>query len=140
MTRQVIVAGGLVDGVWCPNCAAPVRIRIPLHLGSRHRPPAAHLEVCMSCGHHYILVTPQVDVTEVSKKRQWPRPWPAFQWWLNRRDSIRAGRPSVGCAIPDCCKPGWWDCAWYEQTDGGRIRWLFCGRAHRKSWLVWRVL
>ena len=122
MSRQVTVAGDLVDGVWCPNCAAPVRIRIPLHLASRHRPPVAQLEVCMSCGHRYIPVTPHVHVTEVSKERQWPRPWLAVLWWINRRDSVGARRPSVGCAVAECREPGWWDCAWFEATDYGTIR------------------
>lgn len=134
MSRAVIVAGDLVDGVWCPSCNAPVRIRIPLHLGDTSYPPAAHLEVCGSCGLAYMPARPVVEI--VPARWHWPRLIIAAAWWWHRRRSARYGIPAVGCAKPGCPRPGWYECMWFETVDDGRIRWMFCSARHRRQWLA----
>lgn len=134
MSLPVIVAGDVQDGVWCPPCNAATRIRVPLHNRGRHGPVIANLEVCVSCGMSFLPSVPVVTVTRPGWQR--PRPVLAFEWWLHRRASARAGRPAVACAVQACRKPGWWDCCWYEAVDDGRVRWMFCGGKHRRAWLA----
>jgi hypothetical protein len=76
---------------------------------------------------------PAVDLTPA--RRSWPRPWLALLWWYQRRDCARRGITPRACALGGCPRPGWWDCAWYEALDDGRIRWLFCSPKHRRQWL-----
>ncbi len=138
MTRP-IVAGDLVDGVWCPDCNAPVRIRIPLHHGHTDGPPAAHLEVCVSCGHHYIPAIPVVEVIPQGSSWHRPRPVLAWLWWLHRRQSARDGRHPAACAYGECKRPGWVSCCWFESVEFGTVRWVFCGRRHRARWLTTKM-
>lgn len=130
----VITAGETQTDVWCAPCNAPVAVRVPLHLGSPEYAPAAYLTVCASCGTRYMPSVPVVTLTRASRWRR-PRPVLALLWWAHRRDCRRRDVTSTGCALGDCPRPGWWDCAWYEAVDEGRIRWLFCTGKHRDEWL-----
>jgi hypothetical protein len=115
-------------------CNAPVAVRVPLHIGDLGQPAAAELTVCASCRNRFIPVTPQVTRTPVRPSRR-PRPWLAWTWWRYRRECTRLGLPVRECAMDGCPRPGWHECAWYQAVDLGRIRWVFCGRRHRRQWL-----
>ena len=104
LMRRPIVAGALVDGVWCPNCNADTRLRIPLHYGGRHTNPVAHVEVCVSCGHHYMPSVPVVTVTQLP--RTLPHPVRAVLWWLHRRNSLRARPASCRLRLARLPPPG----------------------------------
>lgn len=133
--KPQLTAGDTEHGAWCVPCGAPVAVRVPLRHGDSIT-VVAYLTVCASCGTRHI---PAVPVVTLSRPRwQRPRPWLAFLWLLHRRDSARRGRAGVACAMPGCERPGWWDCAWYEAVDDGRIRWMFCGHRHRSEWLQTR--
>jgi hypothetical protein len=129
-----IVAGDTLTGVWCVPCNAPVAVRVPLHLGDLGRPVAAELTVCASCGTRFIPVTPQVTLNELSRRHRF-RPLLAVSWWRYRRECASRDLTPTGCAVADCPRPGWHDCCWWETVEFGRIRWVFCGRSHRKQWL-----
>jgi hypothetical protein len=129
----VIVAGDTEGGVWCVPCNAPVAVRVPLHIGDLGSPPAALITVCAACGNRSIPHIPSVTITP--PPRRMPRPWLAIQWRAQRRDCARRGVTLQACAMPGCPRPGWWDCAWFQAVDDGRIRWLFCGAKHRREWL-----
>jgi hypothetical protein len=134
---QVIVAGETATGVWCVPCNASVAVRVDLHSGDTASLPAAQLTVCASCGTRFIPATPQVTITATPQpRRRRPRPWLAFTWWRYHRECTRRGLSPTGCAVTSCPRPGWHDCAWYQPVDGGRIRWVFCGRKHRRQWLT----
>jgi hypothetical protein len=119
-------------------CNAHVAVRVALHIGDTSQPAAALLTVCASCGNRFIPVTPQVTIeqTTAPRRRGWPRPLLAFTWWRYRRECRRRGLHPTGCAVTECPRPGWHDCAWFEAVDDGRIRWVFCGSRHRKQWLT----
>jgi hypothetical protein len=127
-----LTAGDTEHGVWCVPCSAPVAVRVPLRYGDSVA-QVSYLTVCASCGTRQIPAVPVATLTRPRWRR--PRPWVAVLWWLHRRDSARRGRTGVACAIRGCDRPGWWDCAWYEAVDDGRIRWMFCGHRHRREWL-----
>ena len=137
MPVPVIVAGEPRHGVWCPACNEPVRVRVPLHIGHLQAPVAAYLEVCALCGHSYIPALPVVAL--VPQTHPWwhrrPRPVLAAAWRVHRRLAARDHRPAAGCALGACPRPGWHACCWFQRTDDGVIRWVFCGRRHRRQWL-----
>src|SRR5215469_12225859 len=115
--RPKLVIGRVTDGVWCPNCNAHVRIRIPIHNRGRHYAPLADVEVCASCGHHY-MPTRAAVATITRRSRSWrPRPVHALLWWIHETSSRRHGRMPVECGYRDCQRPGWWECGWIEQVD-----------------------
>ena len=120
VTRPVLVTGRLTEGVWCPACNAPV---------------PANLDVCVSCGHHYMPSKTAV-VTLDRKPRTRPRPLRSITWRIHLRNSQQAGRPAAPCAYGYCQRPGWWECCWIEQVDLGSVRWVFCGGRHRRFWLA----
>jgi hypothetical protein len=131
-----VTAGDTVAGVWCVPCNAPVAVRVPLRHGDDGTPPTAWLTVCAMCGTRHMPSVPAVTIAQAPRRR--PRPWLAVQWRAHRRDCARRGTRPVACALGDCPRPGWADCAWYEAVDDGRIRWMFCGRKHRREWLATR--
>jgi hypothetical protein len=136
MTPPRLVLGRVTEGVWCPTCNAPVRIRIPVHNRGRHYPPLADIEVCASCGHHYMPISAAVATIT---RRSWQfriRPWDALLWWIHETSLWRHGRQPVECGYGDCHRPGWWDCAWIEQVDFGNLRHGFCSGKHRRQWLA----
>lgn len=129
-----LTAGETVPGAWCVPCNSGTAVRVPLHPGpDTGQPPIAHLTVCASCGTRYMPAAPVVTLGEA--RWHWPRPWTAVLWRIHRRDSARRGTLPSSCAYRDCRKPGWFDCAWYQAVDDGRIRWMFCGIKHRRQWL-----
>jgi hypothetical protein len=128
-----IVAGQTDTNVWCRPCNAHTAVRVALHLGGIGPHPAAYLTVCASCGTRFIPQAPQVTVTRPPRRR--PRPLLALSWWRYRRECARRRLAVTGCALDGCPKPGWHDCCWYEPDEYGRIRWVFCGRKHRRRWL-----
>lgn len=135
-TRQpVIVAGDIYYDTWCPSCQTAARIRIMLHIRDLGHPPVADLAICTACGEGYMPTRPVVTVDPLKRRWPWRHPWLRLLWWLQRRRCIKTGRPPTACGFGDCPKPGWWDCAWIEQVDFGRVRHVFCGGSHRAQWL-----
>jgi hypothetical protein len=130
--KPQLTAGDTEHGVWCEPCNAPVAVRVPLRYGDSIT-VAGWLTVCASCGTRHMPAVPVAMLTRPGWRR--PRPWLALLWHLHRRDSARRGRTPVACAMPGCERPGWWECAWYEAVDDGRIRWMFCSARHRREWL-----
>ena len=134
MRQPVIVAGDVTDGVWCPPCQAPLRIRVPLHIGGAGRPAVTYLDFCASCGTGYMPARPAV-AEAVRAPGSWrPRPVLAALWGAHRWSSKRAGRAPRACAYRACERPGWHDCAFLAPADLGRVRYVFCGRRHRAAW------
>ena len=134
--RTRLAAGAVVTGRWCPRCDAPLRVAVPVHAGTPGGALLATIEVCAGCGEGHIPAVPVVTISAPSRREARLRVWLRIQWWLHGREAARAGHPVTGCAVPECRRPGWWDCAWYESVDGGRVRWVFCGRRHRSQWLA----
>jgi hypothetical protein len=120
MAKPQVVAGETVTGVWCVPCNAPVAVRVPLHLGDLTQAAAAEITVCASCVNRFIPSTPQVTVSRLARRR--PRLWLAFTLWRYRHQCGRLSLAVRGCAIEECPRPGWHECACYEAVELGRIR------------------
>lgn len=130
--RPQLTAGDTEHGAWCAACNAPVAVRVPLRYSDSIM-VAGWLTVCAMCGTRHMPSTPVASLARAGWQR--PRPWLAVLWRLHRRESARRDRPAVACAVDGCERPGWWDCAWFEAVDEGRIRWMFCSGKHRREWL-----
>jgi hypothetical protein len=133
--RPVILAGQPLYGAWCPACKTDTRIRIPLHLDSIATLPVTELSICTACGQGRMPSRPEVTLDPAKRSWPWWHPWLRMLWWWQRRQCRKAGRTPTACAFGDCRKPGWWDCAWIEQVELGRVRHVFCGGGHRAQWL-----
>jgi len=132
--RPPLTAGESQPGAWCVPCNAPVAVRVPLRYGPDSSAAAqTWLTVCASCGQRRM---PSAPVVTLNRPRWRPRPFLALAWRAHRRDCARRGVTPAGCAYGACPRPGWWDCAWYEAVEDGRIRWMFCGARHRARWLT----
>ncbi len=85
MTRPRLVIGHVTEGVWCPGCNAPIRIRIPIHNRGRHTQVLADVEECASCGHHYMPTRPAVATLTRHRPTLRLNPVAAVLWWLHSR-------------------------------------------------------